>query len=157
MEQIIMQKTFCILKSDILKLENLVKMEISEEIIPDNIQFERNDVSGRLYEMWICINGMRKLLYPIETSNAPVRKAGTFNNILKRLKSMEYSLIKLMHRQDDTHTFLQLYGTFVSIVAFFESMEHSKATPYPPLTDAVRTEKESDMSFLTDFVKTIKI
>lgn len=129
MEQIIRQKIFTTLQNNISQIADIVTAELKGTDFPEDMQTRRDSVSGKLYEMWLCIK-----LFPIQCVSTSGKMSSTFKTVQKRLMDMQYSLILLISKNDPDE-FQQFYASFVSIVAFFESMECSKFTPYLPLTE----------------------
>lgn len=129
MEQIIRQKIFTTLQNNISQIADIVAAELKGTDFPEDMQSQRDSVSGKLYEMWLCIK-----LLPIQCDTTSGKMSVTFKTVQKCLMDMQYSLILLISKNDPDE-FQQFYASFVSIVAFFESMECSKITPYLPLSE----------------------
>lgn len=140
-----------ILMEDLKKLENLILQELGKAKNSQNIQEERNKANMILYEMGVCIMAMRDIRYEINPKEVPVERAGTFLRIIERIRLMKQKVCNLQSDCENVKDFEELYGAFVSIFAFIESMERSKKTPYPLLDKKQKTKVDNDFILLKTY------
>lgn len=130
-QQIIRQKIYTTLYTNIEKIADIVAAELKGTDFPADMQEKRDSVSEKLYEMWICIKSL-----PIQFDNVSVNKVTTFEVVQDHLNNMLYILITLICNEN-VELLQQFYSLFVSITAFFESLEHSSLTPYLSLSESI--------------------
>lgn len=130
-QQIIRQKIYTTLYTNIEKIADIVAAELKGTDFPADMQEKRDSVSEKLYEMWICIKSL-----PIQFDNVLVNKVTTFEVVQDHLNNLRYILITLICNEN-AELLQQFYSLFVSITAFFESLEQSSITPYLSLSGSI--------------------